>query len=74
MSCPHREPCAQCKEIERSSHRFFAWLCAVCAPLVGMIAVDLALELDPRAPGWTGIAIGCVFMWFYNSTESRRIA
>jgi uncharacterized membrane protein HdeD (DUF308 family) len=71
MNCPHREPCEQCREFERSNARVFAWICAVWAIIAGLFAVALALDLDPRAPGWIGMAIGGVLMWNYFRAELR---
>jgi hypothetical protein len=74
MNCPHREPCDQCNEIERSSARVFGRICAVLAPSTALVAVALALELDPRAPAWEGFAIGCVLMWNMFRIEAERLA
>ncbi len=72
MSCPHRGPCEQCREFERSNARVFAWICAILAPFVGLVAVTVASEQDPRGNGWTGIAIGLVLVWLYNWCEYKK--
>jgi hypothetical protein len=63
MSCPHQEPCEECQKLEASTRRYLGLLCGVLAPILAIAAFGLALELDPRANGFAGIAIGCVMMW-----------
>ncbi len=72
MNCPHRAPCEECREIERSTARQFAWICAVLAPLAALVALVTASERDPRGNGWTGVAIGLVLVWFYNWCEYKK--
>src|SRR5258708_25441914 len=72
VNCPHRAPCEECREIERSTARQFAWICAVLAPLAALVALVTASEREPRGNRWTGVAIGLVLVWVVNWCEYKK--
>lgn len=72
MNCPYREPCDKCKEMERGYARTCSRICALLAPMLALVAVGLALELDPRSSAWAGVAGGCTLMFFYYRGELRH--